>query len=208
MKNKSELLNELATALAKAQGEMKAPVKDKTAKVKTSKGYDYSYSYSDLATVVETNKATLAKHGLSVTQPLMQDELGFYLETLLMHSSGQWISSRHPLPASVPPQELGSALTYARRYSLSAILGIAADTDDDAAAAQDGHKAASSVVIPGTKAGPAQSESKPVPPTPISKAPICCGKMMMESKFIDQKLGHKPWYCTSCKNTIAKDGVA
>jgi hypothetical protein len=53
-----------------------------------------------------------------------------------LHTSGQWIASEHPLPLSGRPQEIGSALTYARRYSLSALIGIAADEDDDANAAQ------------------------------------------------------------------------
>jgi len=58
------------------------------------------------------------------------------LHTRLLHTSGQWIASEHPLPMSGRPQEIGSALTYARRYSLSALIGIAADEDDDANAAE------------------------------------------------------------------------
>jgi hypothetical protein len=125
--NQSEQINELATALAKAQAEMKSPPKDRT-----GGGGKYTYKYSDLATVIDTTKPVLSKHGLSVSQQMDFDTQRFYLATLLAHASGQWIQSRMPLPENKAPQELGGYLTYFRRYALCAILGIAADDDDDA----------------------------------------------------------------------------
>jgi hypothetical protein len=65
---------------------------------------------------------------------------GLSLVTVLMHKIGQWFRSDMPLPLGVPPQELGSFITYYRRYALSAMLGIAAEDDDDGAAAQATHK--------------------------------------------------------------------
>lgn len=132
MMTKSEQINELAAALAKAQGEMTAPPKDKTAKVPTKSGGSYSYSYADIATVIESVKSALSKNGLSVSHQMVCEPGFFGLQTMLMHSSGQYVSSVMPLPQERGPQELGSYLTYYRRYALCAIVGIAADEDDDA----------------------------------------------------------------------------
>ena len=73
----------------------------------------------------------LSDNGLSVVQVIRDGRL----HTMLLHTSGQRLCSDYPLPATARPQEMGSALTYARRYSLSALVGIAADEDDDATAA-------------------------------------------------------------------------
>lgn len=133
--NRSDQINELAAALAKAQGEMKPPTKNKTAKIATKSGGSYSYKYSDLADTIEASKP-LSTNGLSCTQVInMSPSLN--LEAVLMHSSGQWISSTYPLTLSGTPQEFGSQLTYARRYLISCLLGIAADEDDDGASASN-----------------------------------------------------------------------
>jgi hypothetical protein len=89
--------------------------------------------------VIDVSKAILAKHALAVSQPTMVTANGLVLVTRLMHKSGEFIESSYPLPSGGKPQEMGSALTYARRYCYCAILGIAADSDDDGAAAQNGH---------------------------------------------------------------------
>src|SRR5690349_8719611 len=83
--------------------------------------------YADLAAVLDAIRKPLVDNGLSVTQTTEIRENGFVLVTTLRHASGQWIASEYPLPLGAKPQELGSALTYARRYSLSAIACIAAD---------------------------------------------------------------------------------
>ena len=140
----SEQISEIAAALAKAQGQIKNPKRDKTANIKTKTGASYSYSYVDLATVWEAIRKPLADNGLGVTQTeervLVGDANGTdtFLRTLLVHSSGQWIDSYHPLPdpTKIEPREWASFHTYARRYALSALVGIAPDEDDDADAAQ------------------------------------------------------------------------
>jgi hypothetical protein len=77
----------------------------------------------------------LAKHGLSFTsQPTVVDG-SFVLEYQLRHSSGESITGAYPLPDKGTPQSMGSAITYARRYALSAVTGVAPDKDDDGAAA-------------------------------------------------------------------------
>lgn len=134
----SSATGELAKALAAAQKKIKAPKKTRHVDYEY-KGQRTKYSYADLADCVEAIKP-LADHGLSVTQTTgFHEPLGFVLITRLSHSSGEFIDSYYPLPspASLKPQAFGSAMTYARRYSLSAIVGFASEDDDDGQAAQE-----------------------------------------------------------------------
>lgn len=121
----SEALNELATALAKAQGKMTNATLNKV-------NPHFKSKYADLAAIRDAVTLPLASEGIAVLQVVGSDEGGSYLTTRLVHTSGQWVESIHPLPATAKPQEFGSALTYARRYSLAAICGISAEEDDDA----------------------------------------------------------------------------
>jgi hypothetical protein len=132
----SEQIGELAAALAQAQSRFAPIVKDQTAQVESPKG-GYSYRYADLATVLDSIRGALAASGLALAQPIAQDEIGLTIRTELLHSSGQWIASEFPLVAPLDrPHVLGSAITYARRYSICALLGVAAE-DDDGQAAED-----------------------------------------------------------------------
>lgn len=127
--NKSESINELATALAKAQGEIKGALKDQANPFFKSK-------YADLSSVVEAIREPLSKNGLSyvqLTEPSDKEEVR--VQTIILHSSGQWIGSTLALPVSKSDaQGFGSALTYARRYGLSAAVGVAPEDDDGNAA--------------------------------------------------------------------------
>jgi hypothetical protein len=94
----------------------------------------YQNKYADLAAIIDAIRQPFADNGVGYTQVThLNAENEFVLVTKLMHASGQWISSEYPLPF-VPdkPQVLGAALTYARRYELAAISGIAAEEDNDA----------------------------------------------------------------------------
>lgn len=135
----SETLNELGAALAAAQGEYPTIEKDKEVEVATRTGGKYTYKYADLSTVVETCKGINAGHGLSVVQVPGWDMVNTQhtLVTMLLHSSGQWVSEEMKLTVEDNKQQThGSALTYARRYAYCAILGIVADVDDDGKGAQ------------------------------------------------------------------------
>ena len=93
--------------------------------------------YADLAEIRDTVMPTLTKHGFAVVQFTQVSATGFYLVTRLLHESGEYLDSRYPLPEDVTkPQAMGSAITYARRYMLAAMCGIAAEEDDDGNAAQ------------------------------------------------------------------------
>lgn len=119
----------LAAALAKAQAVMKSAKFNK-------QNPHFKNRYADLASIIDATRKPLTDNGLSITQATEVNGHGFGLRTTLRHSSGESVDAFYPLPANAKPQELGSALTYARRYSLSSIVCIAADDDDDAEAAK------------------------------------------------------------------------
>jgi hypothetical protein len=126
--NHSEQINELAAALSKAQGEIEGAIRDST-------NPHFRAKYADLSSVWAGIRAPFAKHGLSVVQGLSSTDAGVSCETLLAHSSGQWISSTLTVPADKQNAHgYGSAATYARRFGLQAIAGIAPIDDDGNAA--------------------------------------------------------------------------
>ena len=129
----SEQINELATALAQAQSQFK-PVK------KSGKNPHLKSEYATLDDVLKATSKALSSNGLALVQSLDEDDK---LTTALLHNSGQWISSTCAIPATNGHrginqlQAFGGALTYMRRYALTALLGVSSDTDDDAHAAKD-----------------------------------------------------------------------
>lgn len=134
--NKSEQINDLAAALAAAQAELRNPIFD-------SQNPHFKSKFASLAQVRDTITPTLAKHGLSVTQLATNDEQGRpSVETILLHKSGQWLSSTLAVPVGkADAHGAGSAITYARRYSLMAIVNVVGDEDDDGNSAVAGKQA-------------------------------------------------------------------
>lgn len=128
---KSEQINDLAAALSKAQGQMGGALKD-------SANPFFKSKYADLASVTEAIRGPLAENGLSYVQlPRECEGERVVVETVLLHASGQWISNEVEVPVTkADAQGYGSALTYARRYGLSAITGVAPEDDDGNAAAK------------------------------------------------------------------------
>ena len=133
-------IGKLGLALSQAQKDFKAIKKDRTAKVKTTKGYDYEYHYADLANVIDCVKDALAANKIAYTQPTRISDRGLVLCTILIHESGETSEGHLPIPLGLSPQELGSHLTYMRRYGLCTALGVSAEEDDDGKAAQDATK--------------------------------------------------------------------
>lgn len=128
----SESINELATALAKAQGAMGAALKD-------ADNPFYKSKYADLGSVIRAMKEPFAANGLSYIQFPIRDENTAGVVTRIMHSSGQYLENEYTLPVSkFDAQGVGSALTYARRYALQSIAGIPAGDDDGNAASSPG----------------------------------------------------------------------
>lgn len=123
--NQSQELNELFTALAKSQGEMVL------AKQSSSNPF-FKSKYADLTEIVNSSRPALVKHGLCVSQRILVGDLGNnILSTILGHSSGQWLESTTSInPPKSDIQSMGSYITYLKRYSYAAIVGVAT-TDDD-----------------------------------------------------------------------------
>jgi hypothetical protein len=127
--SRSRELDKLAAALAKAQGEIEGAIKDKSNPAFRSK-------YADLGAVWDAIREPFSKNGLSVVQFPRRDGNSVEVETILLHSSGQWMSGTFSVPtAKQDAHGFGSATTYARRFSLSAVCGVAPVDDDGNAAA-------------------------------------------------------------------------
>ena len=125
---KSDKVDKLASALSKAQSEMKGAEKK-------SINPFFNSGYADLHTVIESSFPHLTKYGLSVIQGNESRPGEFFVTTMLLHESGQWIRSKLKMPIEkVTAQSVGSVITYGRRYGLSAITGIAQYDDDGNAA--------------------------------------------------------------------------
>lgn len=133
--SQSEIINELAAALSKAQGEMQAAIKDKVNPF-------FKSSYADLGSVWDAARPVLSKYGLCVMQTTELQADKTIMVTTLAHTSGQWVKSFLPLnPAKNDSQGVGAAITYLRRYSLSALVGVVCDDDDDGETAMGRGKA-------------------------------------------------------------------
>lgn len=128
--DKSEEIDKLAIALAKFQGSLEQPSLNSEVEVETKTGGKYKFRYADLSECKRAAKQPLAENELAVCQ-LIEDD--YSIRTILLHSSGQWISSKVRMPSNTAnAQSIGSAITYAKRYAFCAILGIVADDDEDA----------------------------------------------------------------------------
>lgn len=128
--------DKIAAALAKAQAEMTNPPKTKSGQCRGGR-----YMYADLAEVLDHIRGPLSKNGLAVVQIVSPGTL----TTRLLHASGQFIDSVYALPnTQLDAQAMGSAITYARRYSVCALVGIAAEDDEDGAKATEAEQAAAS----------------------------------------------------------------
>ena len=154
---KSQEIEKLAEALAAAQGKFKPVERNQT-------NTFHGYKYADLQSVIEATREALTEHGLALTQGIEFGEGGrIKVICSLLHKSGQWLETDVILrPKSDSAQEIGSALTYARRYGISALLSVAPDHDDDGNAAQG--------IKPGDVKGQ-KPDPKPAKPDPKPARP-------------------------------------
>lgn len=154
----SPTIGKIAGALARAQGMMAGATRDGGAEIRGR-----AYEYATLASVWEAIRGPLSTHALAVIQTTVPVGLrSVCVVTTLAHESGEWVSSRLEMPvAEATPQAFGSALTYARRYGLMAIAGIAAEDDDGARGSGTGSATASS------QAATREAPPKPAPPVQL-----------------------------------------
>jgi len=156
----SETIKEITAALAKAQGQMENAVKD-------SANPFFKSRYADLTSVRGACIKALNDNGISVVQPVYSKDDIHYVETLLLHSSGEWLSSGEiKLVLSKPDmQALGSAITYARRYQLQSMVCLSAEDDDGNAAS--GHTGSTTSIAPKDQSKPSY-ESPSVSPVEMA----------------------------------------
>jgi hypothetical protein len=182
----SKELGALVKSLAAAQKNFPAVRKNQTADVdgtsKTGAKVRYSYTYADLADIIDACRPHLAAEGIAILQPLIFEDGQHWLVTRLHHESDQWIESVWPLRSHDRPQDFGSEMTYARRYTLQALVGIAAEEDDDAKGAQG----------PSSKKG---SQDMPA-----------CPQCHLNRKVINSKFREGRLYCLECKVEWAPEG--
>src|SRR5215467_11353383 len=139
MRRSSESVAALASALAKAQAELVNPEKSLTAtigSVRPGEG-ERSFRYAPLSSGLDIVRKTLGQHEIATVQTTAVDQAGglVNLTTMLAHASGEWIASDWPvcpIAEMANPQRMGAALTYARRYALFTLVGIAGEDDLDA----------------------------------------------------------------------------
>jgi ERF superfamily protein len=135
----SESIAALAAALAKAQADLTNPEKTQVATIETdeNRGSGRTFRYAPLASGLEIVRKTLGQHAIAVIQTTAIDGVSdtVNLTTILAHSSGEWIASEWPVCSvadKATPHRMGAALTYARRYALFTLVGIAGEDDIDA----------------------------------------------------------------------------
>ena len=146
MPRSSESIAALGCALAKAQAELVNPEKSLTATIRTGRagdGAERTFRYAPLSSGLDIVRKTLGQHEIATVQTTAIDQAGglVNLTTMLLHASGEWIASDWPVCAiadMASPQRMGAALTYARRYGLFTLVGIAGEDDLDAPDLQEG----------------------------------------------------------------------
>ncbi|MGY4615471.1 hypothetical protein ACVWZ4_000698 [Bradyrhizobium sp. USDA 4472] len=163
MHQASEHIGAIAAALARAQAELTNPEKTLTAQIRSPflRDDDRTFRYASLASGLDIVRKTLSRHEIAIIQTTRTDVTTgtIHLTTLLAHASGEWISSEWPVCASKDveaPHRMGAALTYARRYALFALVGIAGEDDLDAPDALAGPPSAESQAPPSAKPKPAK----------------------------------------------------
>src|SRR6266566_3030134 len=151
MPRSSETVAALASALAKAQAELINPEKSLTATIRTGRPGEgeRSFRYAPLSSGLDIVRKTLGQHEIATLQTTAIDQAAgmVHLTTTLAHASGEWIASDWPvcpIAETANPQRMGAALTYARRYALFTLVGIAGEDDLDAPDLCDGPPSLSS----------------------------------------------------------------
>ena len=133
----SEENKNISKAFSEAWSTIQTPKYNSKVKVSLKSGGSYSFEYTDLTGIFEAVKAVFKEHGLSIMQDSYTENIDgknyACVETMILHSSGEWVKNR-PLKflASNQMQDFGGQITYMKRYSLSSMLGLSTDKDDDA----------------------------------------------------------------------------
>ncbi len=168
-------IGELAKALVKAQAEMGTAAKD-------ASNPFFKSSYTTFSALVDALREPFAANGLAFMQiPGVSATDGLIIETMILHTSGQWISGEQTgRPVKDDPQGVGSLMSYMKRYGLQAMAGIPSKDEDD-----DGNHASGKVQAPMRKSAPKQ---QPLPPDPDAATKPITAKVYSESR---RQLAHE-----------------
>ena len=185
MHRSSESIGAIAAALAKAQGELTNPEKSLIATIRSPipREGDRTFRYASLASGLDIVRKSLGQHEIATVQTtaIDQDSGQVRLTTLLAHASGEWISSDWPvcpISETATPHRMGAALSYARRYALFALVGIAGEDDLGApdlvaepspvvlVAANTGKAPRTAGYLPMARSTSLGSQSRCLPPSP------------------------------------------
>ena len=167
MQRSSETIGAIASALAKAQAELTNPEKALVATIRASnpREKDQTFRYAALSSGLDIVRKTLGGHEIATVQTTAIDkEVGLIrLTTTLAHSSGEWLSSEWPvcsISETTAPRRMGAALTYARRYALFTLVGIAGEDDLDAPDLNSNFEGTPKIDLAPSTAAPVQPESE------------------------------------------------
>ena len=179
----SEFIAALAASLATAQGELKNVEKGKI-------NPHFKSRYADIADGLDVVRPVFSKHGLSVVQATdyMPDTGVFVLVTRIIHKSGEWIESTYPLPTNGKPQDVGSALTYARRYALFSLAGVAGTDEDD-----DGNDAQNTTQARKPASRPAPPKVPVEPPFEADESAKVCETMIGTLDLVESIEDLRSW---------------
>ena len=211
----SESITKLAVALVAAQGELKAVGKDAV-------NPHFKNRYASLDSIIDTVRPVLARHNLAVVQGAGVPEtnehgqlVGFAVETMLIHSSGEWLSNAAVVPVvKSDAQGAGGALTYGRRYGLSALLALATEDDDDGNAASRTtavkSAGAENPAVPSVRernTDPAPARQQPAAASELDNPPCPeCGGAMYDNRLSKTKPTQPDFRCknhkSGCKGVI------
>lgn len=188
MHQSSERIGTIAAALARAQAELTNPEKSLTAVIRSPfpREEDRTFRYASLASGLDIVRKTLSQQEIATIQTtrIEQPAGQIHLTTLLAHASGEWISSDLPVCAAKEveaPHRMGAALTYARRYALFALVGIAGEDDLDAPDLMTGPTAAAEPQIsPGPKGKPAKGILNRSPILPPGRSAELLDRLLSE----------------------------
>lgn len=172
----------LAAALAAAQAEIVDPPRNKKMSVPGRK----ERTYAGLDDILRTVRPVLAKHGLAITQGLQTVEGKVFLITQLRHSGGEMIASSWEIAWKGSPQDRGSEVTYGRRYTLEALVGVAATDDDDAESISQPEPTR------GKRGQNRNIDTEPTAEHQLRAAEIAADKEMREAAEADRKARHHP----------------
>jgi hypothetical protein len=214
-------MSELRDALVAAQVDLQNPPKTSTARVPTKSGGSYTYTYAPLPEILDAVRPILHKHGLAISQDVVGEAGYVGVVTRLIHESGEDLISGPVMLPATDPQQAGAVITYLRRYSLCAVLGIAADEDDDATKASPvaGGRPTASALDPGDSSaipgevmadtGPGEARPKPSPGStkyPLANDPAKCSHKFPSGRWLTWDADER---CPTCGTArlVAMEGT-